>query len=200
MSIPIEQAIRRAIGQQVDESFLGTLKQAGIMIGTRIGFYVLGEIGRRAFTALRGQVPNVQRVVATTWRQHERLVTRNLIANNPGANIGRQVTLDVTNTATGQTVTIKIDNLVPTPNGFQLVDAKFSRTMRLADPTAILTSSVTRNQALAYQWISSGQPVTVIPRGARAVEAGLQPGVAISVVPSVQLHVNGPAGVVIRNY
>ncbi len=49
--------------------------------------------------------------VATNWRQHEQFVTQSLQNANPGRTIGSQVTLDVTNNATGQTVRIRIDNL-----------------------------------------------------------------------------------------
>src|SRR5262249_31922954 len=143
---------------------------------------------------------------ATTWRQHETQVTANLQATNPGATIGEQVTLQVTNNATGQSLRIRIDNLVPagtTPTGqpqFQLVDAKFSSVTNLSSPTANLANTLPPNQSQVYQWISSGQGVTVVPHGARASAAGLTPGTPINVTGTVQIHVNSPSGIVIRNY
>ena len=53
VAIPIGRAVDRAIGRPVDDSFLGTMKQAGLMLGTQIGFSIVGSVGRQAFTALR---------------------------------------------------------------------------------------------------------------------------------------------------
>ena len=113
--------------------------------------------------------------------------------------VGRQVTLDVTS-AGGQTVRIRIDNLVPTNGRFQLVDAKFSAVTDLSNPATNLTSTVTANQRIVYGWVSNGQPVTVVVEGANAATAGLTPGQSILLEPSVQIHVNGPAGIVVRSY
>jgi len=141
---------------------------------------------------------------AQTWQQHEANVTQSLQAQNPGANIGSQVTMDVTGPGPNgpQTVTIRIDNTVPTANGTtQLVDAKFSGVRNLADPNTNLQSTVTPNQRIVYDWVSQGQPVTAVPRGANAVNAGFTPGVPIPLEPSVQMHVNNPAGgITVRNY
>jgi hypothetical protein len=137
---------------------------------------------------------------ALEWQDHQDNVTAALEKNNPGATVGEQVTLDVTNNATGQTVTIRIDNTVSTgPNTFQLVDAKYSAVDDLT--TASLGGTLTPNQSDAYEWIGRGDSVTVMPRGAQAAEAGMQVGVAIQVEPSVQIHVNGPNGsIVVRKY
>jgi RHS repeat-associated protein len=141
---------------------------------------------------------------ATTWRQHEVNVTQSLRAQNPTANIGVQVTIDVTGPGpTGpQTVTIRIDNTVPTAIGTnQLVDAKFSAVRNLANPSTNLQSTVTPNQTVVYDWVSQGTPVTAVPRGPNAVAAGFTPGVPISLEPSVQMCVNNPAGgITTRNY
>jgi hypothetical protein len=137
---------------------------------------------------------------ATTWRQHEAAVTQELRANNPPGAVGRQVTLDVTDPATGQTVTIIIDNTVQTQTGIQLVDAKFSRVRNLADPNVNLSSTVTDNQGIVYDWISQGKQVTVVPRGNNAFMAGFAPGQPIPVNPSVQIRVNSPGGITVRNY
>lgn len=147
---------------------------------------------------------NPVRQVATNWRQHEQLVTQNLQNTNPGRTIGSQVTLDVTNNATGQTVRIRIDNLVPQGTGanptYQLVDAKFSSVTNLANPNTNLANMVTENQALAFQWISGGQNITVVPVGQNALAAGLIPNMPINVNRSVEIHVNGPNGIVIRQH
>jgi hypothetical protein len=113
--------------------------------------------------------------------------------------IGRQVTMDVTGPG-GQTVTIRIDNLVPTNGRFQLVDAKFSAVTDLTNPSVNLASRVTVNQRTVYGWVSNGQPVTVVVRGANTATANLTPGTTIALEPSVQIHVNGPTGIVVRNY
>lgn len=139
-----------------------------------------------------------------SWKQFEKLVTQNLKNANPGKTIGVQVTLDVTNNATGETVRIRIDNLVPQGTSknptFQLVDAKFSSVTNLANPNANLANTVTPNQAQVYQWISSGQSVTVVPAGQNALTAGLTPNMPIPVNPSVEIYVNGPNGIVVRQY
>ena len=60
LSIPIGQAVDRAFGRQVDDSFVGALKQAGIMTGMGLTSRVLGTIGKRVFGELRTRLPNVQ--------------------------------------------------------------------------------------------------------------------------------------------
>ena len=142
--------------------------------------------------------------VATTWQEHEELVSQALKDANPGKNIGKQVTLDVTNNATGETVRIRIDNLVPEGTAanpsYQMVDAKFSDVKDLANPSTNLSNTTTQNQSQAYSLVSSGQSVTVVPAGQNAVNAGLTPGMPITVNPSVQIHVNSPNGIVVREY
>jgi hypothetical protein len=110
---------------------------------------------------------------------------------------GQQVTLDVTGPG-GRTVTIRIDDLYRTPSGsWQLVDAKFSRVRDLT--SANLTSTATANQRLAYQWITSGTATSVVPRGTFAQSAGIA-GSSIPVSSSVEVHVNSPTGITVRNY
>lgn len=138
---------------------------------------------------------------ATTWRQHEGQVTQAIDNSLPaGTTHGQQITLDVTNTATGELETIRIDNIYrdPATGNFQLVDAKFSSVRDLT--TGNLSSTVTESQQAVYGWIRNGDPVSVVPRGARAVTAGLPTTGPIPINPSVQVHVNSPAGIVIRNY
>lgn len=152
------------------------------------------------------QAPNSSgtQPAATNWRQHEANVTQALQSQNPGANVGSQVTIDVTGPGPSgpRTVTIRIDNTVPTQTGTtQLVDAKFSAVRNLADPNINLQSTVTANQSEVYGWVSQGTPVTAVPRGPNAVAAGFTPGVPISLEPSVQMCVNNPAGgITTRNY
>jgi RHS repeat-associated protein len=165
--------------------------------------YRLLVVDRAAAEQAAGIAPaNPASQAATNWRQHEQLVTQNLQNATPGRTIGTQVTLDVTNNATQQTARIRIDNLLPQGPGanptYQLVDAKFSGVTDLTN--ANLTNRVTPNQAQVYPWISSGQNVTVVPVGQNAINAGLTPGVGINVNPSVQIHVNGPNGIVVRPY
>jgi len=137
---------------------------------------------------------------ATTWQQHEGQVTQAIDNSLPaGTTHGQQITLDVTNTATGELETIRIDNIFrdPATTNFQLVDAKFSSVRNLT--TGNLSSTVTESQEAVYGWIRNGDPVSVVPRGARAVAAGLPTG-PIPINPAVQVHVNSPSGIVIRNY
>ncbi len=141
---------------------------------------------------------------ATTWQQHEVNVTQMLRGQNPTANVGTQVTIDVTGPGpTGpRTVTIRADNTVPTTNGTtQVVDAKFSSVRNLANPTTNLRSTVTQNQTIVYDWISQGAPISAVPRGPNAVAAGFTPNVPITLEPTVQMCVNSPGGgIVSRNY
>jgi RHS repeat-associated protein len=172
----------------------------GFNAGLSVGIPVSGAIeSKLATTAPAVVADSTSSQIATTWQQHEQFVTQNLQNANPGATIGRQVTLDVTNTTTSEMVTIRIDNTLPTgANTYQLIDAKFSSVQDLT--TANLRSTVTPNQTTAYGWISGGQPVTVVPRGANAAAAGMTPGAPINVTGTVQIHVNGPTGIVVRNY
>ena len=150
-------------------------------------------------TQQSGPAPRTAPPQPTTWRQHEAAVTSRLRTINPGTTVGEQVTLDVTNTTTGEVVRIRIDNIYRNQSGqYQLVDAKFSSVQDLT--TANLDSTVTANQSTAYGWIRNGQPVRVVPAGANATAAGLTPGTPIQIAPSVQVHVNSPAGVVVRTY
>jgi RHS repeat-associated protein len=136
---------------------------------------------------------------ATTWREHETNVVARLRDENPGVNVGEQVTLKVTNTATNETVRIRADAIYPNQAGqYQIVDAKFSSVKNLT--TANLESTVTPNQSAAYGWIKSGQPVRVVPVGGNARAAGLSVGRPIQIAPSVQVHVNGPGRIVVRSY
>jgi hypothetical protein len=113
--------------------------------------------------------------------------------------IGEQVSLDVTNTATGQVERIIPDALYPNEaNEYQIVDAKFSSAKDLR--TGSLTSTLQKNQEIVYGWIRDGQPVTAVGVGRNAVEAGLLEGETIRIAPKVDIYVNGPTGPVLRTY
>jgi hypothetical protein len=105
----------------------------------------------------------------------------------------------VTNTATNETVRIRIDNIYADNSGaFQMVDAKFSGVNDLT--TSALENTVTPNQSIAYDWIRTGQPIEVVPAGENAVRAGLPVNAPITIAPSVEMHVNSPNGIVVRTY
>jgi hypothetical protein len=103
----------------------------------------------------------------------------------------------------GHKVTILIDNTVPTNRDtIRFVDAKFSQTTDLTTASpSVLYDTVTRDQKLAYTWISKGEQVTVVPQSPNATAAGLTPGKPIRVEPTIELHVNEPeGGIAVRNF
>jgi len=149
--------------------------------------------------------PSTPATPATTWQQHEGNVTQMLLSQNPPANVGTQVTIDVTGPGPNgpQTVTIRADNTVRTPNQtVQVVDAKFSSVRNLANPNTNLQSTVTQNQSVVYDWITQGAPITAVPRGPNATTAGFTPNTPVTLEPTVQMCVNDPAtgAIVTRNY
>ena len=160
----------------------------------------LSDEGQPATESAADKSLREQKNSAIEWQDHQENVTAELKANNPGATVGEQVSLEVTNNATGETASIKVDNTISTgTNRFQLVDAKYSAVNDLT--TADLSSTLTPDQSDAYEWIARGDSVTVMPSGPAAVRAGMEPGLPIDVEPAVQIHVNGPNGsIVVRNY
>ncbi len=127
------------------------------------------------------------------WQLHEDDVTAALGA----ASKGEQITIRVTNTATGQVRRIRIDNLVDAGGGaYSLVDAKFSAVRDLTFGS--LTSTLTKNQKDVYGWIKSGKSLTFEGVGGNAAAVGVNK--VIPVVGPVQIHVNGPARIVPRIY
>jgi hypothetical protein len=124
---------------------------------------------------------------------------------NPTRNVGTQVTIDVTGPGPSgpETVTIRADNTVTTASGsVQIVDAKFSAVRNLANPATNLQSTVTTNQSKVYNWITSGAPITAVPRGPNAVAARLTPNMPVRLEPTVQMCVNDPVSgaIVTRNF
>jgi len=204
-----EHAARAELWAEQDEYGEATVEGLHAVSDFSTGFVAAGSVAAPVGAALESRLAEASELevasqapgatVATSWQQHEQLVTQQLVADNPGVNIGRQVTLDVTG-PTGETVRIRIDDLVPTNGRYQLVDAKFSSVTDLTNPATDLTNTVTDNQSVVYDWVARGEQVTVVPEGANAEAAGLTPGVPIQVQPSVQIHVNGPNGIVVRNY
>lgn len=183
--------------------------------GFELGVIRVGEagavnalIGMPTGAVLGGLIRAMQRLpqlrVSRSWQEHQELVTQNLISSKPGVNIGRQVTLDVTNNVTGEVETIVIDNIYRTSTGaFQLVEAKWSLANNLTDLSNNIRTvpSYTTSQRRAFTWIADGTSVTVRARGARAVEAGLSLIEPIAIVPEIQIHVNNPTGgIVARVY
>lgn len=129
------------------------------------------------------------------WKAHERIVTSEVAAAHPGSNIGEQVTLDVTNLRTRQTVTIIADNTILLSDGnYKIVDAKYSSRRDLSDTSVSVRQTATSNQRTAYDWIARGEPVTVVPRGGKAREAGMTPGQPITLRPEIDIVVNRPGG------
>jgi len=137
--------------------------------------------------------------VATTWQEHQSLVGQSLRANDPGAQIYDEINLRVTG-PDGWTVKIRPDYLRQTPMGWEINDAKFSQTSNLADPGTSLLAHLRGRQATAFPWVANGQTTSVVPFGKNAWNAGFVPDRPITISPNVQIHVNGPNGVVVRQF
>jgi RHS repeat-associated protein len=142
---------------------------------------------------------------AATWQQHETNVTQMQQSLHGTTNVGTQVTIDVTGPGPSgpETITIRADNTVTTASGnVQIVDAKFSAVRNLANPGTNLQSTVTTNQSRVYNWITSGAPITAVPRGPNAQAANFTPNMPITLEPTVQMCVNDPVSgaIVTRNY
>ena len=136
-------------------------------------------------------------VQPTSWQEHETAVFQRQIADHPGAPVGEQVTLDVTDVTTNTTVEIKIDVAIFENAELKLVDAKFS----VGDLTQGTIGNVyTANQSVVYRWISGGNRVTVVPKGANAANMGLKVGEPIKVSPKIEVHVNSPEGIRVRDF
>ncbi len=164
------------------------------------------EAARKAENSLKAELAKNEAELAnirqrtvqpTTWQEHETIVAERAKADHPGARVGEQVALDVTNVTTGETVRINTDVSVFENGQLQIIDAKFSEGK---DLTTGKLDVYQPNQTQAYAWISNGDPVTVVPQGANAAEMGLTPGQAVKVVPNVEVHVNSPEGIRVRNY
>jgi len=162
---------------------------------------------RETETLLQGELEKVQaeltevrrRVVQpTSWQEHESAVFQRQIADHPGMPVGEQITLDVTDLATNRTVEIKIDVAVLENGELNLVDAKFSAQTDLTQ--GAIGGVYTPNQSLVYRWISGGNKVTVVPKGANAANMGLKVGEPVKVSPKIEVHVNSPEGIRVRDF
>ena len=138
--------------------------------------------------------------MAATPAAHEAAVAQRLRVVNPGTAVPEQVYLDVTNVKTGAQTRIRIDAMYEaSPGKYQLVDAKFSSVKDLT--TSNLQSTVTKNQKLAYQWIKDGNATVRVSQVPSAAAKGFGAGgQVLDVGSNVQLHVNSPGGIVVRNY
>ena len=165
------------------------------------------KAARETEDALRAELQTVetdlanvrrQTVQPTSWQEHESAVVQRQIADHPGVPVGKQVTFDVTDVATGKTVEIQIDVAVFNNGEVILVDAKFSAQTDLTQ--AVLGNVYTPNQSVVYRWISGGNQVTVIPKGANAANMGLKVGHPVRVSPRIEVHVNSPEGIRVRDF
>ncbi|MGH2566506.1 MAG: hypothetical protein ACRDE5_18450, partial [Ginsengibacter sp.] len=142
------------------------------------------------------------------WKSHEANVTQKLQTDNPNEKIGGQVTLDVYG-PDNKMLTIIPDNIYKSGDSYQIVDAKFSQSGKLA--AGSLNGSLTPNQKDVYGWIKNGEVTNVVARGKNAEEFGLRRGVSINLTNQVQIAVNvipsaqnfaiyGSSNILIRNY
>lgn len=130
-------------------------------------------------------------------------MTGDLVNSNPGRNIAVGCSLDVTNMATGQTVRTIPDNLLEVgPRTYEIVEAKFSRVNNLTKASrATIRAAATTPQRTVFDWISTGQPIRIVPAGNRAAQAGLPVGGTITISPNIRIGVNNPnGGVVYRTW
>ena len=86
VSIPINQAVDRAVGRQVDDSFMGTMRTAGMMLGTQVGARILARVGGLAVSALRSRLGNAVGQLPLGARVGNAILQQELIG---GARIGQ---------------------------------------------------------------------------------------------------------------
>jgi Domain of unknown function (DUF4157) len=137
-----------------------------------------------------------QAVIPKDDKELEKAVFERQVADNPGALVGEQISLDVRNVATGDEASIRIDVAVYKNKEINLIDAKFSEKRDLM----IKKPQYTKAEQKVYGWISNGEDVQVIPRGDNARDMGIPVGEPIRVVPNVEIHVNTPLGIRVRDY
>src|SRR5262249_41360136 len=101
--------------------------------------------------------------------------------------------MNLTNSATGQSLTIRADNVVAGPEGHLLVEAMFSKLVDLSAPSANLAERLHPAKAKALEWIVKANCSPVAPRG-RQEGSSLPPGESLRVIPEVELHVTRPGG------
>jgi hypothetical protein len=109
--------------------------------------------------------------------------------------------VQISNSATGQTVIIRADNVVSREDGHLLVEAMFSSVVDLTGPAENLAARLHPSKARAFEWIVTGQSPTVTSTGGQPEPAAECVSADVNVVPDVQLHVNQPAGdTVVRHF
>src|SRR5262245_61146794 len=102
--------------------------------------------------------------------------------------------MNLTNSATGQSLTIRADNVVAGPDGHWLVEAMFSKLVDLSAPATNPVERLHPTKAIAFEWIVTGQCSSVVASGRQEGTAALPAGESLRVVPEVELHVNRPEG------
>ena len=135
-----------------------------------------------------------QVVQPKTWQEHESSVFEKATADHPEGRVGKQVTFDVTDVATNTTVEILADVAVSEHGEVKIIEAKLSESKDLT----VEAPKFTDHQNLAYRWISNGNKVLVVPKGANAPRMGLPVGDAVKVSPMIEVHVNSPEGIRVR--
>jgi hypothetical protein len=127
------------------------------------------------------------------WKQHQNDALKALQETNPTAKVVDQVTIDVTNPLTKETVEIRIDAVVLNGKRGVLVDAKHSiyRDYR----TAPLAGSLQPNQKTVAAWFSDPKvrsQLEFVPRGPNAGKLGLLRGEKLKVT-GIEILVENPA-------
>lgn len=102
--------------------------------------------------------------------------------------------MNFTNTATGDTISIRADNIVSGPEGNLLVEAMFSGIVDLTSPSANVAARLHPAKARTFEWVVTRQPLSVVPTGYQEGSSVLTPGLAIEGIVDVEIHVNKPAG------
>jgi hypothetical protein len=105
------------------------------------------------------------------WANHEVNVTKYLRGKYGNANVGRQITVDIT-LKDGSSFTCRLDNLVKDGNQFKIFDAKSSVSKDLSKTTAedLATKWSTENQNKFYNALKKGEVESIKPRGQRALD------------------------------
>jgi hypothetical protein len=105
------------------------------------------------------------------WANLEVNCTKYLRETYGYANVGRQITVDVT-LSNGQVVTCRIDNLVKQGNTYKIIDAKSSIINNLSAKNVdeLISQYATTNQKTFYDALKNGQVQKIVPRGQRAVD------------------------------
>lgn len=132
------------------------------------------------------------------WANHEINVTNYLRQTYGNANVGRQITVDIT-LKNGDVVTCRLDNLVKDENTYIVIDAKSSTIQNLSVSTAdkLVNSWSTPNQKSFYNALMNENVQHVKPRGQRAIDFfGVESTnqlLPININPNIEFYVNDVA-------